>query len=322
MKYIIAFFIIISALFISCEKELQNENSGFVKSFPCDSDVVTVGTIQLADNTILIICRADKENTPGYLYKIDAKGNLIFTKRLSDKNIGLRTVFDTPGAGFATIGFADPNADNIQICLYDDDGNFISNKEIFTLQNFPSIYWGPCQALALSNGNYLLALGCGGQTPSSYFIITDNSFNVLHSEEMPLPANHYGLLVRGAYEMPDATIALSVASGAFLAAFPYNYYFNTYILRTDLNLNLLSNKIIKDTLHNETPNALLPVGNKFMIVSGRMGQTSDGDGVFVNYYGHVNSEWCSGEINLVQIDDSMQLATRKAIRNYPAICTL
>jgi hypothetical protein len=314
MRRVILWFIVSVGLFSSCRKESDLDDLAFIRSIPSDSDLVVVGSIPLQDNSAWIICRSRNNASPGYLYRVDAFGNQVDSKRISVKNRSLWSVYDIPGPGFATLGYDNPDGDFFSVCLYSDSGDLVSEKTLLGMDQFQVKIWGPGQMLRLSNGNYVIALGTAGWLPSSRFIIVNETFDIVHSKTIQEPASPGSTLVGGIYEMPDHTIVFAIGTMDYENL---NVYFNTYMLRTDFDLNVLSNNITPDPAHNETPNELLPSGDYLFMVTGRMGRTSDLNGAFVNYYSNSYAMWCSGEINLVMLDDSLNIISRQGVRNYP-----
>ncbi len=318
MKRLITLITVISA-FVSCQKEAaENGNPGFIKALVCDSDMVVVNNILLSDNSVIVVCRSLNESIPGYLYKLDASGKLIWTKRVSEKNSVLWQAYDLPGNGFATIGFGDGIAMAFEICLYDDDGNLQSSKQIPVFMNSQWDYMGgfsPLQMLKLSNGNYVFA---GNYNADLFVCITDNSFDTLVEKKHVPSLVDNGCFVRGVCEQPAGTLIMSSSFGNLSPDY-LHFEMDPYVYITDLQANLISqNNIAADSLHNETPGALVPIGGNFLMITGRMGGNHDGSGTYVNYLNNYWGSLCAGEINLVKLTADGQFISRQGIHDYPA----
>lgn len=311
----ILFAAIVFAVFLpSCKKDDTDPvGAGYIKALESDIDVAVVGNVLLSDNSLIVVCRSLKGNVPGYMYKLDSKGNLVWKKRLSVHNTGLWQVFDLPGNGFACIGYGSKTNTYFDVCQYDDHGNFLSTKQIpFNMQWYDITYLSPFQMIQLSNGNFAFA---GNSFGEIVLFITNGAFDTLSRKLINLQEVSF---VRGLCEMPDSSIAIST-SASFNNPSWTDYYWNTYIIRTDLNGNKISQSVFGDSLHNETPGALCRLGGNLLAVTGRMGQMYDGSGTFVGYLGSVSAfgNMCSGEINLVQLTSGGQFISRQGIRDYP-----
>jgi hypothetical protein len=146
----------ISILIGACKKNEVSGGSGlFIKNIATDSATIAIRVIALQQESYLIISRDKIHEHPGYAFKTDKEGNLVFKKRLSSYNRHLQSVIDLPGNGFATVGHDDYFQQHIIVCFYDDDANFISSKQVqlpSTAGNYSNF-----RILHLSNGNYIFA---------------------------------------------------------------------------------------------------------------------------------------------------------------------
>jgi hypothetical protein len=229
---------------------------------------------------------------------------------MAGNNNGIWQVYDLPGDGFAIVGYDKLTDLHFEVSTYDDNGSYIMSKQIkFNYFWYDVSYHSPFQMLQLSNGNFVFS-GSNGGTIMLYF--TTSSFDTLHRAEVPMS---WGSFVRGIYQNSDSTIAFS--SSAAISAPPYTEYdWDAYIIQTDLNGNKLTETQLADSLHNETPNLLIPLGNELMMVTGRMGMLYDGTGTFVNYLNSGNGITCSGEINLVKLSRDGKYISRQSVRDY------
>jgi hypothetical protein len=314
-KYVLVAIMIISGVITSCLKETTSGDTvDFIKSFECDFDVVVVGSVLVSDGSIIMVCRDMDEKVPGYLYKVDATGNKLWQKRMPAKNTSLWQVYDLPGNGFATIGYEDLQATLFEVCLFDDDGNLLHTKQIPVKDNQgPGASFTPVQMLKLSNGNYYIV----GSLWDEFFItITNSSFDALSQTRIQMPRENYGFFPRGICEMPDSTVVIS--AGAFENVEQNKEDLDIFITRTDLDGKLKSQIQQEDSLHNESPNALLPMGNKMILITGRQGKFNEEQGTFVSYLNNYGATLCAGEINLVTLSSDGQFKTRQGIRNYPS----
>jgi hypothetical protein len=321
-KNIFACLALFATFMISCTKETQSPaDNVFIKTINNDSSMVVVGNLQVADY-IITVCRSFDEKTPGYMFKTDGKGNLIWKKPVPEKNLAIWQVYDLRGNGFATIGFGPNTSLAIELCMYDDDGNLLNTKQIplSIIDSWATNlgFYSPFQMLQLSNGYFAFAGTYQGGPV--ILCITNSSFDTLTQTKITMPNrdNVSSTFMRGICEHPNGTIIMS-SSASIIAPGYLHFRYETNIIRTDLQGNLISNTSIQtDSLHNETPNALLNMGDKLFLITTRMGTKHDGSGTFVNYLNSYYGFVCAGEINLLQLSSNGELLFRQSIRDYPA----
>ncbi len=258
-----------------------------------------------------------KEQAAGYMYKTDSGGKLVWSRRVPLQNKVLWQVYDTPGSGFATTGYNYDYGNALQLCFYDDDGVFLSSKAIPVPDMAYISYYNPCLMQGLSNGNFIFAFG-NPAYQQAYLAVTNNTFDTLVTRKIDPPPGYSSFFIRGLCEMPDASIALSALCASIGFEGTLQQYWNTAVTRTDLDGNIKSTIVFHDSLHTETPNAVLPFGNEMLMVTGRMGTISEYNGTLVGYYNDPYSELCSGEINLVHLTDSGEFISRQGISDYPS----
>lgn len=319
MKYII---ILISSmtllLFSACRKTVSKPSEEiFVKTIYSDSDMVMVSSMQLSDGGVLLIGRTLLEGSAGKIVKLNSKGEVIWTKGLSIDNRVLYDAIQLANDGFATIGYTNINSYNLVVCIYNNEGNLISTKNIPVPFTTGATIWSstPFEIIQLKSGNFAIAGSDGINTFNGFMIITDNSFNVLHSKTFLNIGGFSGYYIRGMCEMPDSSIALT-ASGLYVANPTIKRTF-TFLLRTKLNGTQKTLTILNDTLYSQTPNCLIEHKGGILGVTGKMQGWNSGNGIFVNYLNNDRAQLISGKIGLNVFDMDGQLIDKKLITSFP-----
>jgi hypothetical protein len=312
---LLSLFLLVS-IAASCKKDTaDNAIGGFIKTMESDSDMVVGNSVPDGGNSVIVVCRTLEENSPGLMYRIDFSGNLLWAKPLSALNTHLWLAYDLPGNGFATLGYQNATTLAMEVCLYNDDGNLQSSKQIPIGLNDPWASMGgfsPFHMLRLSNGNYAFA---GNYMNDLFLCITNGNFDTLSQRKYTMP---YGSFLRGLCESPDGFLTMST-SAAVLSPDYLHFDYDTRIIRTDLSGVMISNSVLEhDTLHNEAPSAMVRLAGGFLLITGRMGMNNDGSGTYVNYLNNYYGSLCSGEINLVKLDKDGKFVSRQSIRDYPA----
>jgi hypothetical protein len=318
MRYLTAALIVLSGILTSCEDDIPGRtDAGFVTAIESDLDVAPVGSVLLSDNGVITVCRTVDEDAPGVMYKTDGSGEVIWTKRLPPNNRTLWQVCDLPGNGFVTIGRQDASHSIMDVCVFDDEGGLRSVHSVpWRFSNGTMADFSPIQMLRLSNGNFVFA---GNMSGIMQVCMTTGTFDTLVQKTIRFPGNpqRFGALIRGICELPDSTIAIATSFSKMDPPYlDFNWF--TYLYRLDYGGEVKSLTVIGDSLHQETPSALLPLDNTLVAITGRMGRTNDGSGTFVNYLNNSHGILCAGEINTIRFTREGRFLSRHGIRNYPA----
>lgn len=319
MKYskiiVIAFLVF---YFSSCTKEESlNSNQAFVTAIPSDSNVAVVGSLQLSDGNFVIVSRDFLEETPGRMIKIDTKGNVLWEKRISAATRILWQTFPVPGMGFATFGIDDyvGTGTNLNVCIYDNDGELIQTKSIDSaFENWTKL---PYVMLSLKNGNFVFA---GGDIydGNGHLIMTDNSFNVLSIQTYTNPANYSGFFIRGICEKVDGDIMLTASTNQ-RNSIGDSTKVHPIVLRTGPTGIKKTQNVMVDPVYSESPNCLVNYKDGMLGVSSRMTGyiLNANDGFLVNYFNNVFATLISGRINITQYDSTGLVILSKEIAGYP-----
>lgn len=319
MKYF-TILICFSALIIlnACDKkESLPGKTTFTKTVYSDSDMALVRSLELSDGGFLLIGRDLLERSAGKIAKLTSDGKFVWEKELSSDNRVLWDAIKLSNDGFATIGYTMGASPNLIVCMYNNEGNLVSTKNIsipFTTGATINSAT-PFQIIQLKNGNFVIAGSDGIITFNGYMIITDISFNVLHTRTFLNGGGFSGFYIRGICEMPDSSIALT-ASGLFVAN-PSLLRTFTYLLRTRLNGTQKSMTILNDTMYSQTPNCLIEHKAGILSITGRMKGWNNDDGLFVNYLNNDKAQLISGKIRFNRFDINGQFIDKKEISSYP-----
>jgi len=311
LQLLFGLFILLT--FISCKKDSElSTKDVFVQPITSENEFAAVGSMLLNDGNYLIVTadqvHPELDRLPGNLIKLDQKGKIIWNKRLSEANRIIWRVIDLPGTGFATLGRYFPNDTYMFICIYDYDGNLLSNNRVNT--NDQNYYITPFDFILLSNGNFALAGGDEGYDVG-FLKILDPSFNLLYSKSFFAPDSFYNASFHGICEQPDGNIALMARTTSI------NHYLqkNLLLIRTTPEGKQLSASFLPDSNYYETTNALESYNNGLVAVTSGITRGKD-DGAYVNYTNNTYAQLISGRINLVCFDNVGNFSSKKAITGY------
>ena len=305
-------------IFNSCKKETPATlQEGFVKSFASDSDVAVIGTVQLDDGNFLI---AGDDNTAtwdqsirsqGSLMKIDDKGNMIWKKRLSPLNTILWKVIAVPGTGFLTFGINDYNLNTLFVCIYDNDGNFMTSHTI-TAGQF-NYYKAPYDITRLSNGNFVITGASVVLNGTGAIRIFDPSFNLLYIRTFTLPPSSSQTVCRGVCEEGDSNLVITLSTQEMFTQIIY-----TQLLLTKMDGTIISTTTVGDSVYSQTPNAVAAYANGLFTVSAKMKGYNTGSGTTVNYTNNYNGNGLpvSGTVTINRFTPIGQFAGSTQLNNY------
>ena len=299
---IISSCIFILIFSVSCTKEGSlKKDDGLIKII--DSIVMDthIGSIQLEDDNFLIVSKSQ-------MVKFNNEGKILWEKNVSPYNLYLRNVISVPGTGFASIGLT-TNLSVMNVCVYDNDGNFLFLKSFNT--NQPNAYGiGITEFIKLSNGNYAVSY-YSNFSNCSFLHILDNDFNHIYSRAFIEPPNYQNLTIQRISGTSDGGVAIAASIGG--GDLTHNFI-NTAILVTEPNGIAKSFTVLNDTLINEVPSVVTPYNNGFFAVTSKMIGWETGNGAFVDYYG---LSLIAGQIGFDLFDHNGQFTGRTVLNDYP-----
>lgn len=308
----VCFFILFSLASCIKEEEIKRDDV-FVNTIISNNDVATVGSINMSDGNMLIVGRRIDNKSPGFMVKINSNGDVIWTKSVSPLNQYLWKVIAIPGTGFATLGISTIGDTYMSVCIYNNDGNSLSEKRINTNYSTANEQ-SPYEIIMLSNGNFAVAGSSTGFWPSvnGYLKILDHDFNLLHSKAFFAPDNYRDFNILGLTEIPDGSIAITASTS-------YNCtcdtaITNTILLKTDLTGSVKSVCLMKDWANNETPNAVAAFSGGSFALTSKISAGNIVNGSIVDYYSRSSF---SGRIFINQFNPAGQYTGNTEIAGFP-----
>jgi hypothetical protein len=315
-KTAICFWLLVfsSCLFVSCSKtNTQNSTSStFIKVIATDSNFNAVNSFQMSDGSFIVFGADPQSVRGGLIVKLSSGGTILWEKRMPSSIAKLWKVISIQGGGFAATGFTSGTPDfNVNVCLFDNNGNLISSKS-----NSPGYYpyTNPLDMIQLNNGNYAFAGTLGNGSLDNHYVylmITDEAFNVLYLNTYQLSKDIiYSVCM---VESNDGTLNITGNYQNTTPSVPISFPF---LLRANYKTEQKSFDTIANSL--EAPDCVAAnASNQVIIVSSSF--TSSGSGVAVtDKYSSWDNTW--GNIGIDIFDTGGYYNSHIAYSGYTNNC--
>jgi hypothetical protein len=315
MKRITTYVLIIFLIAISgCSKEdVVSTNSGFVKTIALDQEMAAVAGYLIDDNKQILVGRSLDNSTPGWILKLNEKGEEVWRKQIPLSNRVLWKSIPVPGSGFITMGYEDEMLSELTVCSFNTDGELASEKTVALPVKVREL--SIADILQLKNGNFVIAISNNG-LGRGYVLITDNAFNLISTTDYESPdINYFGCFFYGIQQLNDSAIGL--AASAIYQNGVDRAYTNAIFIKANLDGQQISNTLLIDSLRSETINCLVANSNGVVAISSSMTGWNNGQGLYVNYWQNINSQFISGAVNVVKFNIDGSFRERRSNFYYP-----